>query len=93
MQQQRCNDRGNTITFYLHCIHDMSIDYTPTMNIVKLDDTNYNKHHWDNDILSKIKSLHLNKGEQYPTDTLEGKDKDFIYKYYKKSCKTFGYKL
>lgn len=93
MKQQQCVNNGSTIDFYIHCVHDMHKDYAYDMQIVKLDDSNYNKKLWDTEILTNLKNLHMNQGEAYPEDELTGSNKDFIYKYYKKSCKTFGYKI
>lgn len=93
MKQRTCVHNGNTMDFYIHCIHDMYKDYQSDMQIVKLDDANYNKHLWDTEILSNLKQLHMNKGTHYPEDELTGANKDFIHRYYKTSCKTFGYKI
>jgi hypothetical protein len=92
-KRKDCQHASNTIAFYLHCIHDMSQDYQPGMQVMKLDDANYNTHLWSMDpVFKRLKPMHKNKGIDYPEDKLTGKNKDFIYKYYKKSSKLFGYK-
>lgn len=96
MKQHSVLDHEKTVTFYLHCVHNMLDDYEPGMQIIKLEDQDANPKWAEHPLALAMRGEHANEKSsynvEYPREILQGADKDYIHSTYAKACKKFGYR-
>ena len=96
MKQKDVSNHEKTVTFYLHCVHNMLDDYQPGMTIIKLEDQDANPLWTAHPLAIAMQGKHNNEKSsynvEYPEEILQGQDKTYIHSTYAKACKKFGYR-
>jgi len=96
MRQEDVPDHEKTVTFYLHCVHNMLDDYLPGMTVIKLEDQDANTQWASHPLANAMRGKHENEKHsynvEYPQEILQGADKEYIHNTYAKACNKFGYR-